>query len=586
LTSSISVGMALFMWGRRRLTCAAAFSALLLAIFEWSFTAVAFTENRPQRSFVRFSSLRDRGGTIAGQKGVLGDITDRKRAESEIRKLTQFLEGIIDNANVWINVLDQNANVLIWNKAAEEISGYLREEVVGNDRIWEWLYPDEEYRREVVETADRIIKEGLGEENVTTQITRKDGQTRIISWNSKGLHDENNRTTGSVALARDVTEQVRMQKELERYSKHLEELVEERTRSLRESEERLNAIIQGSPVGIVVIDPNGNIAECNQAALKLYASSKNQLVGRDVLGLVTKKDHEIVSRAFTETKAFGTIRNLRCTLLRSDGQEYPAEVSVSLVKDPAGSSVVYVAMIKDLTEENEVQERLRKAERMAVIGETAAMVGHDLRNPLQGISGAVYVLQKKFGSTTDAETIEMLGLISSCTDDAEKIVKELLDYAREIRLELTETNAKALINAAIQRVKTPSNVKIRNLAADTPSILLDVAKTQRVFVNLIGNAVDAMPTGGELSMTSTEARGILEVKFADTGEGIPDDVMRNLWKPLKTTKSKGMGLGLAICKRIVETHGGSIEVESALGKGTTFTIRLPIRPKAGALINT
>jgi PAS domain S-box-containing protein len=514
-------------------------------------------------------------------------VTDRERAESEIRKLSQFLEGIIDNANVWINVLDQNANVLIWNKAAEEISGYLREEVVGNDRIWEWLYPDEKYRREVVETADRIIKDGLGEENVTTQITRKDSQTRIISWNSKGLHDENNRTTGSVALARDVTEQVRMQKELERYSKHLEELVEERTRSLRESEERLNAIIQGSPEGIVVIDPNGHIAECNHAALQLYGSpTKDQLIGRDSLGLVVKRDREIVTSAFTETKGLGTIRNLRCTLLRSDGQECPAEVSVSLVRDPAGSPLVYVAIVKDLTEENEVQERLRKAERMAVIGETAAMVGHDLRSPLQGISGAVYVLKQKLGSTADAETIEMLGLIPSCIDYADKIVKELLDYSREIRLELTETNAKALINAAMQRVKIPGNVKIRNLAADTPSILLDVTKTQRVFVNLIGNAVDAMPTGGELSMTSTEARGILEVKFADTGEGIPDDLMRNLWKPLKTTKSKGMGLGLAICKRIVETHGGSIEVESTPGKGTTFTIRLPIKSKAGALINT
>ena len=247
---------------------------------------------------------------------------------------------------------------------------------------------------------------------------------------------------------------------------------------------------------------------------------------------------------------------------------------------------MYVAIVKDLTEENEVQERLRKAERLAVIGETAAMMGHDLRNPLQAISGAVYVLKKKFGSTADAGTIEMLGMISSCIDYADKIVKELLDYSREIRLELAESNAKSLINAAIQQVKIPGNVKIRNLAADTPSILLDVAKTQRVFVNLIGNAVDAMPTGGELSITSTEAGGILEVKFADTGEGIPDEVMRNLWKPLKTTKSKGMGLGLAICKRIVETHGGSIEVESTLGKGTTFTIRLPIKPMAGALIKT
>jgi PAS domain S-box-containing protein len=583
LMASTSIGVALFEWRSRHLPRAPCFVAFLLAIFRRSFTAVTPTKNRQQASFGGFSSSRDPGGAIVGQKAVPGHVADRQYAEPEVRKLSQFLEGIIDNANVWINVLDQNGNVLIWNKAAEEISGYSREEVVGNDRIWGWLYPDEQYRKEVVATADRIIEKGLSEENVTTQIRRKDGQTRIISWNSKGLRDENNRTTGSVALARDVTEQVRMQQELERYSKHLEELVDERTRSLRESEERLYAIIQGSPEGIIVVDPNGNIAECNQAALKLYGSSKNQLIGRNVLGLVAKEDREVVSSIFKETVGLEPIRNLRCVFLRRDGQEYSADLSVSLVKEPAGSSVVYVAMIKDLTEQNEIQERLRKAERMAVIGETAAMVGHDLRNPLQGISGAVYVLRRKLRSTADAETTEMLRLILNCIDYADKIVKELLDYSREIRLEVVETNAKAVIDAAIQQVKIPANVKVRNLTNDTPRLLIDAVKTQRVFVNLIGNAVDAMPTGGELSITGAEARGILEVKLSDTGEGIPDDVMRNLWKPMKTTKSKGMGLGLAICKRIVEAHSGSIEVESAPGDGTTFTIRLPIKSNAPAL---
>jgi signal transduction histidine kinase len=205
------------------------------------------------------------------------------------------------------------------------------------------------------------------------------------------------------------------------------------------------------------------------------------------------------------------------------------------------------------------------------------MVGHDLRNPLQGISGAVYVLKQMLGSTAEAQATEMLGLIERAVEYADKIVKELLDYSREIRLELTETNAKEVVHAAIQQVKIPANVKIRNLAQQTPSLLVDAGKTERVFVNLIGNAVDAMPAGGVLSITSTESNEILEIRFADTGEGIPDNVMRDLWKPLKTTKSKGVGLGLAICKRIVEAHGGQIEVESAPGKGTTFTIRLPLK---------
>jgi PAS domain S-box-containing protein len=502
--------------------------------------------------------------------------------EHQIFESKQLLKSILDNANIWIDVLDEKRNVLTWNKTAEEISGYSRGEVVGHDKIWHWLYPDEEYRNKVMAGIDAIIANGLREENFETPIRRKDGETRIISWNSQAIFDEKNRTMGLAAFGRDVSEQFRMRIELERYSRHLEELVKERTRSLRENEERLYTIIQASPEGVVVIDPRYNITECNHAALELFGfPSKDYLMGRNLFEVVARKDHAIVSSTFADLSGLEPIRNLSYTLLRSDGQEYPAEVSVSAVKDDAGFTVFYVAIIKDLTEQIEIQERLRKAERLAVIGETAAMVGHDLRNPLQGISGAVYVLRQKYGSTADADTMEMLELIENGIDYADKIVRELLDYSREIRLELTETSAKAVIDAALQQVKIPSNVKIRNLTTDSTNLLLDAAKAQRVFVNLINNAVDAMPKGGELTIRCAESNGILEAKFTDTGEGMPDDVMRNLWKPLKTTKSKGMGLGLAICKRIIEAHGGSIQVESTLGEGSTFTIRLPIDAKTG-----
>jgi PAS domain S-box-containing protein len=432
--------------------------------------------------------------------------------------------------------------------------------------------------------VNTIIANRLHGENFETKIRRKDGEIKIVSWNFQAIFDDNNRMTGSVALGRDVTDEVRMQEELERRSKHLEELVDERTLSLSESEERLYAIIQGSPEGIVVIDSNGNIAECNHAALQLYKSpSRDQLIGRNLVDLVAKKDRENALRVFKEVARAEIMTHLRFTMLRNDGQEYPAEISLSIVRDAAGSLIVYVAIVRDLTEQNEIQERLQKAERMAVIGETVAMVGHDLRNPLQGISGAAYLLRQKFGSTADPETLEMLRLIEMGVGRADNIVKELLDYSREIRLELTETNAKTITEAALLQVRIPENVTVRDLTYDKPRLLIDAAKIERVFVNLVGNAIDAMSKGGELTITCAEAGEILEVQFSDTGEGIRDDVMRNLWKPLNTTKSKGMGLGLAICKRIVEAHGGSIEVKSILGKGSTFTIRLPIKPKTGAL---
>jgi PAS domain S-box-containing protein len=173
------------------------------------------------------SAVRDADGRVLQYEGTLEDITERKRAEKEIRKLNQFLDSVIDNANVWLDVLDEKANVVLWNKAAEEISGYSREEVVGHGKIWEWLYPDEEYRNEVMARTVAIIEKGEEEEDAKTIIRRKDGQTRIISWNSRNLLDEKGDPIGSIALGRDISERKRAEEQLQQYAAKLEQANEE-----------------------------------------------------------------------------------------------------------------------------------------------------------------------------------------------------------------------------------------------------------------------------------------------------------------------------------------------------------------------
>ncbi|MEM2144786.1 MAG: PAS domain S-box protein [Candidatus Jordarchaeaceae archaeon] len=244
----------------------------------------------------------------------------------------------------------------------------------------------------------------------------------------------------------------------------------------------------------------------------------------------------------------------------------------------------YAEHLEELVEERtrelrEAQEKLLKAERLAAIGELAAMVGHDLRNPLTGIAGATYILKKKLSMENDEKVKALLEAIEKSVSYSNKIVAELLEYSREIRLELTETQLNQVLKGTLDMAKIPGNIRLVDLTTDKPRIVVDVEKMQRVFLNIIQNAIDAMPEGGELTIKSWEENGDVEISFTDTGTGISKENMEKIFRPLFTTKSKGIGLGLPICKRIVEAHGGSISVKSVEGKGTTFTITLPTKPK-------
>lgn len=227
------------------------------------------------------------------------------------------------------------------------------------------------------------------------------------------------------------------------------------------------------------------------------------------------------------------------------------------------------------------QEELLKAQRLAVIGELAGMVGHDLRNPLTSIAGAQYYLKKRLSleANGNGKIRDMLDLIERNIAYSNKIINDLLDYSREIELEISETTPKSLVKEALRIVEIPRNVQVLDLTKNKPKIRVDVEKVRRVFVNLIRNAVEAMPEGGKITIKSRAKDENLEMAFSDTGVGMSKGTLEKLWTPLFTTKAKGMGFGLAICKRFVEAHGGSISVKSALGKGTTFAVTIPIQPK-------
>ncbi|MEM3013238.1 MAG: HAMP domain-containing sensor histidine kinase [Candidatus Bathyarchaeia archaeon] len=227
---------------------------------------------------------------------------------------------------------------------------------------------------------------------------------------------------------------------------------------------------------------------------------------------------------------------------------------------------------------NESTKQLEQAklERLAIVGQAATMVGHDLRNPLMSIIGATYLLRQRLEGKLDKKSIETLEIIEKSVKYADKIVNELLDYSKVMLLKLEETTPKLILQETLSEIEIPKSVQLINLTQDNPKIKVDSEKMKRVFANIIKNAIEAMPNGGKITVNSKEKDQNVEFEFSDSGIGMAADIVENVGKPFFTTKAKGIGLGVAISKRIVEAHGGKIAKESKEGKGTTVQITLPI----------
>jgi PAS domain S-box-containing protein len=242
----------------------------------------------------------------------------------------------------------------------------------------------------------------------------------------------------------------------------------------------------------------------------------------------------------------------------------------------------YQKNLEKLVEERTKQ--LKDSERLAAIGATAGMVGHDIRNPLQAITGDVYLAKTELVSTSESEekknALESLLEIEKNIDYINKIVADLQDFARPLKPYSEEIDLKKLISSLLEKISLPENVKVTvKIDAEATIVVGDCAYLNRIMNNLIVNAVQAMPNGGKLRIEASKDGKNVVLDVVDTGVGVPEEVKNKLFTPMFTTKSKGQGFGLSVVKRMTEALGGTVTFESQEGKGTTFTVRLPFKAK-------
>lgn len=344
---------------------------------------------------------------------------------------------------------------------------------------------------------------------------------------------------------------------------------------------------KGKPVDYVLLGVNDKFAQ-------ITGLSKDDIVGKTGTSVLPDVEKDVADWIGIYGRVALTEKPARFeSYVKSSDRWY----SISAYSPKKG---YFVTLVEDITERKKAEEALRrsetnlemknrqlmemqtqlvKAERLAAIGELAGMVGHDLRNPLMSITGAEYYLKITLESQLQDKQIEMLKIIEEDVAYSNKIVNDLQDYSREMKLEVTTTNPKRLLEESLTVFSVPGNVQISDETRDEPEMQVDAREIRRVFVNIIKNAVEAMPEGGRLEIKTNETEDLVEFTFTDTGTGISREILEKIGRPLYTTKARGMGFGLAICKRIVDAHRGKISVESTVGKGTTVRIVLPIMHK-------
>ena len=271
------------------------------------------------------------------------------------------------------------------------------------------------------------------------------------------------------------------------------------------------------------------------------------------------------------------VRNRELMVKTKSGEKKYILFSGSFVKSKTGRVIGSVCVIRDITERKSMEDRLVKAEKLASIGELAGQIGHDLRNPLTSIKNGVYFLGKKGERITEPQRKLMLGTMDNAVEDANRIVTSLIDYSSALDLQIGQSTPKALILNALSKTEVPNTIRVENNVMDNTSILCDVLKLETVFASLTKNAFEAIDGEGTIQINAVRKESNIEVSISDSGCGIPQSVLPKLFSPLVTSKAKGMGMSLAICKRIVEANGGKIAVQTVEGKGTTFTVTLPIK---------
>lgn len=475
----------------------------------------------------------------------------------------RFLAAIVESCDDAIIGKTVDARIVSWNAGAERMYGYSAEEVLGRP-VSIVVPPD---RRDELWLIMERIKRGEPVTHFETVRLTKDGRRIDVSLTISPIKGASGEITGASTIARDITDRRRAEE------------------ALRKSEATARAFLESAAEGIVAVDRHGRITLVNPRAADMFGYRREELLGEQVELLIPERVRgaHVAHRAdyFSRPRARSMGLGLDLTGRRKNGTEFPIEVSLSFVPDEQGS--LAMAFITDISDRVAMERQARQVEKLTALGTLAAGIAHEVNNPIGVISSRIeLMLLEAEGQDLPVEHLEDLRVLHRHAQRLGRIAESLLSFARQHQRELRPVDVNDVVEETLMLVgKQISKGGIHVLTAldpTLPPVLGDATALGQVLMNLVLNSRDAMPNGGTLRIETSRVQGqpgSIRLAVSDTGCGIPPEVLGKISEPFFTTKPEGTGLGLSVSYKIVREHGGTVEVRSEPGHGTTFTIVLP-----------
>lgn len=460
-----------------------------------------------------------------------------------------LIDSLMNLTSDGIVIVDIHGTVLEVNKKFEELHGWTRDEVIGKVLP---MTPDA-YKEDALRLYQSLIEGGPSKDFEALKL-RKDGSSFYANVTVSPLKDQNGTVIAFVGMERDISERKKVEDDL------------------LERERQVRKLLKLNPEPIV-LHRDGLVQLVNDACCKLFGgTSSEEFIGRSIYDFFCPGDHDLIISKIQEvmqSDAYSDFVERRMRKL--DGTMIEVEISSIYVHRNMEFPVIQ-SVIRDLTERKKSEEAIIRSEKLSLIGQLAAGIAHDIRNPLTSLKGFVHLLKAKNTDYVDV-MLEELEHINYVVNEFMTLAKPHLNYYMESEIQ-------ELVKSVIGFLQPHAhlyNVQIQmHTDDDIPVISCIPDQIKQVLINILKNAIESMAAGGiiQLSIRHRPHLGLV-ISVEDQGIGISEDKLSQLGEPFFTTKANGTGLGLMVCKRIIEGHGGKLSIRSKIHQGTTVEIELP-----------